>query len=162
MNYKKRGKNEEKEIESAKKNSESNLINHFFSFFSNRSKSYAPVEAYITTLKIDQSNKEKLIHLFFNTIHLLNLKRGRKYVNRKLIFALFNPDDLILQIPEIVEILLKINGVTIEQFCEIFRRCSLNFFRKHSIDFIMTSKRISCLSKDEHLRKRRKIVEVLL
>lgn len=40
----KREKNPEKEIESAKKNGESNLINHFFSFFSNREKSEGVVE----------------------------------------------------------------------------------------------------------------------
>ena len=33
---KKREKNAEKEIESAKKNGESNIVNHFFSFFSSR------------------------------------------------------------------------------------------------------------------------------
>lgn len=86
---KKRLKNNDKEIESAKKNSESNLINHFFSFFSNREKSEKNILLCISTLTTKDCPKEKLVQLFYSTIHVLNSRRGRKYINKKILISLF-------------------------------------------------------------------------
>lgn len=158
---KKRLKSNEKEIESAKKNSESNLINHFFSFFSNREKSEKTVLQCIDTLSTQDCPKEKLVHLFYNTIHVLNSRRGRKYINKKILISLFEPEKLLKTIPEIKEKLLKINDITITELCELFRRCCYSFYRTFSIDSILTSKRISCVAKEEHFRKRRKVVKGL-
>jgi hypothetical protein len=47
--------------------------------------------------------KEKLLHLFFNTIQVMNKRRGRMYVNKKILNSLFNEQLLIKAIPEIKE-----------------------------------------------------------
>jgi hypothetical protein len=84
-----RERNWEKEIESAKKNSESNLINHFFSYFNSREKSEKMVESCIASVNKIDSHKEKLLHLFYNTIHVMNNRRGRGYVSKKNLLHLF-------------------------------------------------------------------------
>lgn len=100
---KKREKNLHKEIESAKKNSESNLINHFFSYFNSREKSERTVDGCISLLSKVESHKEKLLYLFYNAIHVINARRGRKYVNRKILNALFTPEELLRAVPELKE-----------------------------------------------------------
>jgi hypothetical protein len=107
----------------------------------------------------DEKNKEKLLHLFFNTIQVINKRRVRMYVNKKIFNSLFNTELLVQVMPEIKEKIEKINEVTIQELCTIFRKCCFNFYRAYSIYSILTSRRISCVAKEEHLRKRRKVLE---
>jgi hypothetical protein len=48
--------------------------------------------------------------------------------------------------------------VTIEDLCQIFRRCAKYFVREVSVNAILTSKRISFISKQEHLKKKRRVL----
>lgn len=117
------------------------------------------MEACITSINSEKdSHKEKLLHLFYNTIHVVNARRGRRYVNKKNLLSLFEPEELLRAVPEIKERISKINEITIDELCEVFRRCCFSFYRTYSIDSILTSKRISCIAKEEHFRKRRKVV----
>lgn len=68
------------------------------------------VEACITSVNNQkESHKEKLLHLFFNTIHVVNARRGRRYVNKKSLLSLFEPEELLKTVPEIKERISKIN-----------------------------------------------------
>jgi hypothetical protein len=71
----------EKEILSAKKNSESNIINQFYSFFSSREKSERIVEKCALLLGKASAQLESILTTFYSTIRFINAKRGRKYVN---------------------------------------------------------------------------------
>jgi hypothetical protein len=82
----------EKEIISAKKNSESNLINQFYSFFSSRDKSERVVEKCCKMLKKTPSEVERILPLFYMAIRYINAKRGRKYVNAAMLLKFFSPE----------------------------------------------------------------------
>lgn len=74
-------------------------MNHFFSFFSSREKSEKTLDFCIDSLNKDESQKEKLVHLFYNSIQVLNVRRGRKYVNRNIFKTLFDPEEMANTIP---------------------------------------------------------------
>jgi hypothetical protein len=92
---------------------------------------------------------------------VINGKRGRKYVNRAMILNYFTPEILLDHIPEFKAKMEGVSFITLDELCQIFRRCSQAFLKIVSIPAIMTSKRITGLSKDEHFKKRRKIVKAI-
>lgn len=65
-------------------------------------------------------------------------------------------------LPKINEKMNDIDDVTLDDLCQIFRRCCHSFLRNISINAILTSKRIIGISKEEHLIKRRKILKTIL
>lgn len=83
----------EKEIISAKKNSESNLINQFYSFFGSREKSERIVEKCCLLQKKTPEESEKILTLFYTAIRFINAKRGRKYVNGAMLLKFFTPEE---------------------------------------------------------------------
>jgi hypothetical protein len=74
---------------------------------------------------------------------------------------LIDPNKLAKTIPEIEEKIEKISGVTIEELCKVFRKCCRSFLQTYSIDSILTSKRISVVAREEHLKKRRRVRRVI-
>lgn len=89
---KKRRTSYEKEIASAKKNSTSNIINHFFSFFNGHEATMFLVKKAISSLHKSSEEGEKIMWLFYNTIKFINVKRGRKYVNSTMLMGYFTPE----------------------------------------------------------------------
>jgi len=79
----------EKEILSAKKNSESNIINQFYSFFGSREKSERIVARCCNLMSKSNEQIEKILPIFYTTIRFINAKRGRKYVNVSLFLKFF-------------------------------------------------------------------------
>jgi len=69
---------------------------------------------------------------------------------------------MIENLPEIQEKINSIDYVTLEDLCQIFRRCCYSFLRNISTSAILTSKRITGISKEYHLKKRRKILKTIL
>lgn len=65
-------------------------------------------------------------------------------------------------LPKINEKMNDIDDVTLDDLCQIFRRCCHSFLRNISTNTILTSKRIIGISKEEHLIKRRKILKTIL
>jgi len=60
---------------------------------------------------------------------------------------------------------MKLEGdcsVTLDELCEMFRRCVKIFLKEVSICATLTSKRITIASKEEHLRKRRKLLRSII
>ena len=86
-------KNLEKEIVSARKNSESNLINQFYSFFGSREKSQRVVEKCCCLLGKTEEEVEKILPLFYLAIKTINTKRGRTYVNAASLVKFFTPGE---------------------------------------------------------------------
>ena len=60
------------------------------------------------------------------------------------------------------EKLEQLDYLSVDELCEIFRRCAKYFLKEVSIHAILTSKRISVVSKEEHLKKRRKILRTVM
>lgn len=151
----------EKEILSAKKNSESNIINQFYSFFSSREKSERVVERIGTLLGKSGAEMEKILPLFYSAIRFINAKRGRKYVNVASFLRFFSAEEFGEYLGEMRE-KVELQCLSVEELCEVFRRCAKYFLKEVSIHAILTSKRISIVSKQEHLKKRRKILASIL
>ena len=108
-------------------------------------------------LCIRVQSKVKKFHLFYHIIHTMNSKRGRKYVNRKLLQSLILPENLQQSMPEINDKIEKAKNVNIEDLCSMLRKCILYFYRGTSLDLILTSRRISSVARAEHLRKKRRL-----
>jgi hypothetical protein len=60
------------------------------------------------------------------------------------------------------ERLERLGHLTLGELCEIFRRCAKYYLKEVSISALLTSKRISVVSKEEHLKKRRKVLRCVL
>lgn len=152
----------EKEIISAKKNSQSNLINQFFSFFSSREKSERIVERCCLLQKKTLEQAQKILPMFYMAIRFINAKRGRKYVNAAMLLKFFTPEEFGCYLEDMREKINECSFVSLNQLCQIFRRCTTYFLKNISVSAILTSKRISIISKEEHLKKRRRIVRTVL
>jgi hypothetical protein len=96
------------------------------------------------------------------TIRLINAKRGRKYVNVSMFLKFFTQDEFSLYLSEMREKIEQLDYLSVEELCEIFRRCAKYYLREVSVSAILTSKRISIVSKEEHLKKRRRILRTIL
>ena len=106
-------------------------------------------------------SEDKIITIFYHTINTMNSKRGRKYVNRAMLLNYFTPEILLEHIPVLKEKIEKVDYLCLDELCEIFRRCCQAFLKIVSLPAILTSKRICGLSKDEHFKKRRKILNAI-
>jgi hypothetical protein len=82
-------------------------------------------------------------------------------VNRESILGYYTPSRFLEEIPDIEEKLSEVRLLTLSQLCLLFRTTTAYFLKTLSINAILTSKRISVLAKNEHLRRRRKVLEVL-
>ena len=60
----------------------------------------------------------------------------------------FTPDMLAENLPEVKEKLEKLDFITLDDLCQIFRRTCQAFLKIVSIPAIMTSKRITGVSKE--------------
>jgi hypothetical protein len=60
--------------------------------------------------------------------------------------------------PDILEKVNKFELLAKEEFCELFRRCCLNFFRTVSVSSVTSSAKLHKISRPEHIRRRRLIV----
>jgi hypothetical protein len=65
-------------------------------------------------------------------------------------------------LPEMEDKLASCELLNMDELCEIIRRCCKHFLKNISPSAIMTSKRISIVSKEEHLKKRRKFLRTML
>lgn len=90
-----RKRNLRKERESARKNSESNIINQLFSHLTNADRSEKIVERIISKLGLSSVGNSK--KTFYCVARLINLRRGRKYVNKESILAFYQPSGCIEQ-----------------------------------------------------------------
>lgn len=99
---------------------------------------------------------------FYSTIRFINAKRGRKYVNISMFLKLFTEEELGEYLSEMREILRELEYLSLGELCEIFRRCAKYYLREVSMSAILTSKRISLVSKEEHLKKRRKVLRSVM
>lgn len=104
---------------------------------------------------------EKVKSIFYNIVRLINYKRGRKYVNKENILSYYTPTQFAKQIPDIDEKLGETHLITLEQLCRLFRTTTAHFLATSSINAILTSKRITLIAKNQHLRRRRKVVHAL-
>ena len=152
----------EKEIVSAKKNSESNLINQFYSFFGSREKSEKVVERCCLLQNKTLADAQKILPLFYMAIRYINAKRGRKYVNAAMLLKFFTPQEFSGYMGDFKDKVEDCSFVTVSELCQIFRRCTTYFLKNVSVSAILTSKRISIISKEEHLKKRRKILRAVV
>ena len=96
-------KTTEKEQLSAKKNSESNITNQFYSFFTHRHKSEKILHRCLSKMGKTSDEVEASVPLFYHAIRLINIKRGRKYVNTAMLLKLFSPDELSLHLGELTQ-----------------------------------------------------------
>lgn len=87
----------------------------------------------------------------------MSLQRIKKYVNKKTLLNIFAKENIEKEIPEILEKFKSLAFVTIDEITEVVRRCCFYFLRNISLISILASKRISALSKREHLKKRRQL-----
>jgi hypothetical protein len=120
------------------------------------------VERAIRLLGRPQAESERLRAIFYNIVRLMNLRRGRKYVNRETIKECYSPETFLENIPDIEEKLNEIGLLTLQEFCFLFRVCTYQFIRSTSIAAILTSKRVSMVAKVEHLKRRRRVVDCLV
>ena len=88
----------DRELVSAKKNSESNIINHFFTYFVLRECSETVVRRAIDSLGKREVDTERVMTIIYNTIRVINLKRGRKYINKVILCGYFTEDWLLSEI----------------------------------------------------------------
>ena len=109
-----------------------------------------------------QEETDKILPLFYNSIRYINAKRGRKYVNAALLVKFFTPEEFGAYLPEFQDKVGSSGVLTLSELCEIFRRCTMYFLKNVSVSAILTSKRISLVSKEEHLKKRRKVQHSVL
>ena len=95
--------------------------------------------------------------VFYNMVRIINLKRGRKYINRYSISAYFTPEGLKARLPKIEEKLSEVGCISLEELALLFRTVVTSFINNVSINAILTSKRVSLIAKKEHLIRRRKV-----
>jgi hypothetical protein len=90
-------------------------------------------------------------------VRLVNLNRGRKYINTAILLAHFTPDGLARNIPEIEAELVRLGDISLLELTSIMRRALWLFLREECLTCLLTSKRISILSKAAHLDRKRKM-----
>ena len=90
---------------------------------------------------------EKILSLFYTTIRYINAKRGRKYVNAAMLLKFFSPEEFGNYLSEFKGKVEECSYVNLTELCEIFRRCTTYFLKNVSVSAILTSKRISIISK---------------
>ena len=114
-------------------------------------------------IKSVKSNKngevdlDKIITIFYNIIRLINLKRGRKYINKSILCSYFTEEWL----TESIENIENLDEISVKEIALILRKCLYNFINEVSLTSILTSKRITKHSKEVHLSKRRKILNYM-
>jgi hypothetical protein len=79
---------------------------------------------------------------------MMNLKRGRKYVNRDNILNYYTPSSLKNQFRNIEDKLLETGLINLEQFCYLFRVVAAEFIKNISVTAILTSRRISSIARN--------------
>ena len=134
------------------------MVTGFFSSFSNRDKSEELVEHCMISYVESEAKREKLRHLFYNMIHSGVNKKTNKYANRTIFRKFTKPSKLLEHLPEMKLKIEKIDGVTVEEVCELFRKVCLHFYRNHMIEHILTFKRIPVIVKGIHLKKKRNVI----
>lgn len=77
-------------------------------------------------------------------------------------FKFFSPEELGEYLGDMRSKIEASESLNLWELSEMFRRCAHFFLREISAPAILTSKRISILSKQEHLRRRTKILRTLL
>ena len=88
----------DRELVSAKKNSESNIINHFFTYFVLRDCSETVVRRAIRSLGKPEADTERIMTIVYNIIRVINVKRGRKYINKVILCGYFTEEWLLSEI----------------------------------------------------------------
>lgn len=151
----------EKELESAKKNSESNLVNQLLAFLNNTQVSQKLVNSAIRRVKRKGCSEQKIRVIFYNVVRLLNLKRGRKYVNRHTLMQYYTPESFLEYVPKIKEACSEPDSLSLEDLCRLFRMITYTFLKENSVISVLTSRRISSVARLDHLRRRRKVVKAL-
>ena len=100
---------------------------------------------------------ERIKIIIYNIIRVINLKRGRKYINKVILCSYFTEEWLLSEID-------NINGqklISTEEIALVLRKCLYNFTNEVSLTSILTSKRITTHSKRVHLEKRRKVLNYM-
>lgn len=83
-------------------------------------------------------------------------------MNSTMFLKFFNPEEFGEYLSEMRDKIDRLECLSMEELCEIIRRCIKYFLKEASINAILTSKRISVVSKEEHLKKRRKILSAVV
>jgi len=99
---------------------------------------------------------------FYTIIHFINIRRGRKYVNAASFLRLFTGEELREELTEMRSKVVDVDFLSMDELSEIIRRCAKYFLKEVSIQAILTSKRITLISKKEHLKKHRKVLRTAL
>ena len=107
--------------------------------------------------KNEEVDLDKIITIFYNIIRLINLKRGRKYINKSILCSYFTEEWL----TESIENIENLDEISVQEIALILRKCLYNFINEVSLTSILTSKRITKHSKEVHLSKRRKILNYM-
>ena len=107
----------QKEIISAKKNSESNLINQFYSFFGNPDKSERIVRRCCDLLGKTAEETEQILPLFYMAVRFINSKRGRKYVNAAMLLKFFTAEEFEAYVPEFKEKVDQCSSINLAELC---------------------------------------------
>lgn len=79
-----------------------------------------------------------------------------------MLLKFFAPEEFGSYLSDFKEKVEESSFVNMTELCQIFRRCTTYFLKNVSVSAILTSKRISIISKEEHLKKRRKITRTVL
>jgi hypothetical protein len=95
-------------------------------------------------------------------IRYINAKRGRKYVNAAMLLKFFTPQEFSGYMGDFKDKIDACSFLTVPELCEIFRRCTVYFLKNVCVSAVLTSKRISVISKEEHLKKRRRVMKAVV
>ena len=110
-------KTAEKEQLSAKKNSESNIINQFYSFLTHRHNSEKLLRWCLKKMGKSEEDIDFILPIFYQAIRLINIRRGRKYVNVSMLRKLFTPDRLDDCLDELKQQISTLPCLDISEFC---------------------------------------------
>ena len=103
-----------------------------------------------------ESKQEQTVLTFYNCLRLINHKRGRKYMNKRILMSDYmTRDGLQEEMPDLIEKITKEAVVSVDELLRLMRQMLLLFLKEVSVCSVLTSRRISSMSKKAHLERRR-------
>ena len=100
-----------------------------FAFYASERHSNHIVSKAIQSLDKDEEKITKIFKTFYTLIQCISSQRGKKYVNKNTIVNFCEGEKIIKEIPNIVKIFETVDYVTIEELCEVFRKCCIHYLK---------------------------------
>lgn len=142
-------RNHEKNVESARKNGELNIINQFFSFYKNRGKSERAVATLLQ--QCDSPLTPQTFDQVYSVMQLLTSRKGRKYINLNQFLNLFAPDRLREYFPHLEDHLMSHQVFTLPSLCRFLKRSVFYYLQHVCLPAVLTSRRIVGAARKIHL-----------